>query len=367
MKAKITTAIFLSLLIIFSSLTILLPKSSISESENRVLQSFPEFSIQTLVSGEFGEKLEIYLCDHFFNRDIWISLKTLSERILLKNDVNNVYFMGEYLIERHTDSDIDNVRVQMNIEALQQFLNQNEDKNISVMIAPTTSYVMSDKLSNFAVGFDEKALLDDIKAICGDDFIDIADILKQNSDDYIYYKTDHHWTTFGAAIAYNEFAKANNLAEFNDELIKINDEFYGTVYSKVNDFFTSADDIYYFESAANVQVEYNFDGEIHSSMYDESALDTKDKYTYFLQGNNPITIIDTDANNDKVILVIKDSFAHCFVPFLADEYSKIIMIDYRYNNMSTSEIISDYEVSDILVLYNSISFATYESFINITG
>lgn len=365
MKAKITTAVFLCLIILFSSLTIALPKSKISESENRVLQAFPTLSIDTIISGEFGEDLEVYLSDHFFSRDTWISLKTLAERMLGKKDINGVYFIGAYLIERHTDSDISDKTLQTNLSALEKFLSQNEDINVNVLIAPTTSYVLSDKFSDFDTAFDEQALLDEIKALAGDKFIDVTDILKQAQDDYVYYKTDHHWTTYGAMLAYNEYAKENGLNQIYDELLKIDSDFYGTVHAKVNDFFTKPDDIYYWDTDLKVEIEYNLDGEIHDSMYEESALETKDKYTYFLNGNNAITTIKTEVDNDKVLLVIKDSFAHCFVPFLAGEYSEIIMIDYRYNNMSTKQIIEDYGVSDVLVLYNSISFATYESLVSI--
>ncbi len=365
MKIKITIATFLSLIILLSGLTILLPKSSISTTENRVLQAFPTLSIDSIISGEFGEELEVYLSDHFAFRDTWISLKTLAERALGKSDINGVYFADDYLIERHTDQDVDEKIIAQNLAALEKFLNQNEDKNISVLIAPTTSYVMSEKLPLFADGFDEQGLIDEIKKISGENFVDVTYVLKENSDEYIYYKTDHHWTLHGAFLAYNELANQIGLTEIEDEFIKIDEQFYGTVYSKVNDFFTKPDDMYAYNSDNEVKVEYNLDGEIFDTMYDETALETKDKYTYYLNGNNAITTIETVADNDKVLLVIKDSFAHCFTPFLTNDYSKIIMIDYRYLNLSTSQLMAEYGVTDVLVLYNSISFATYETVVNI--
>ena len=170
----------------------------------------------------------------------------------------------------------------------------------------------------------------------------------------MFYKTDHHWTTYGAYFAYENYCKALNLVPYKmDEYnIKVvSDSFYGTVFSKVNDMSVKPDEIVCFEKDRNLNIMYQ--GGMSDSLYNESYLEQKDKYSFFLNNiNDKIIIENKDINNSKVLLVAKDSYANCFIPFLTDYYEKIIVLDTRYYMYGVSGLIEKENVTDILLLFN---------------
>ena len=100
-------------------------------------------------------------------------------------------------------------------------------------------------------------------------------------------------------------------------------------------------------------------------LYDLSKLEEKDKYPVFLGGNNAYVDIKTSVKNGKTLLVIKDSYAHTFVPMLANHYERIIMLDYRYFNGSTKAVIEEEGVTDALVMYNTMNFVEDKNFIKV--
>ena len=106
---------------------------------------------------------------------------------------------------------------------------------------------------------------------------------------------------------------------------------------------------------SKVTVEY--DGTKHDSVYDESKLQTKDKYTVFFGGNYGEVVINTDSDSKKTLLVIKDSFANSMVPYLLDDYSRIIMVDLRYYRGNLQQEVEDNSVTDLLFLYEMSNFA----------
>ena len=89
------------------------------------------------------------------------------------------------------------------------------------------------------------------------------------------------------------------------------------------------------------------------SMYEEKYLNEKDKYSYFLDNNHAlITITNKSINNNKELLVIKDSYANSFIPMIAKHYEKIHVIDPRYYRLSISSYINENNISNVLFLYN---------------
>ena len=94
------------------------------------------------------------------------------------------------------------------------------------------------------------------------------------------------------------------------------------------------------------------------ALYDESFLSKRDKYSYFLGGNNALVTIRSSNPNGKHLLLVKDSYAHSMVPFFADEYESIHMVDLRYYNGKLSEYIPQEGITDVLVLYNTTTFTS---------
>ena len=183
-----------------------------------------------------------------------------------------------------------------------------------------------------------------------------------HADEYIYYKTDHHWTTLGAFYAYQAWAEAMGFEVPDLKDVKqtaVSEEFHGTVYSKLN-LDLSKDTMHRFElpsTPSKVEVTLDMASKM-DTMYNEKYLSMKDKYSYYLDGNHGLTEITSNGEGKGTLLIIKDSYAHCFAPFTVGNYKKVYMVDFRYFNMPISSFIEQYGITDVLVLYNAVTFAT---------
>lgn len=358
-------ASFLLMIGVGTVISILAPKKSFSSNENRFLQQMPEFSVETFFDGSFETDYETFVTDQFILRDQWIALKTNMERLLQKKDINGVYFgKDNYLMERHEASEVDEELMDKNIDRLSEFVRSaaellGEDQ-VRVMLVPTASEILTDKLPAFANGFDQLGVIEEVKQKLPEDcVVDVTQTLEDHADEYIYYKTDHHWTTLGAYYAYSQWAISAGFKPFAQEefeIVKASDDFYGTIASKVN-VQVEPDDIYLYEKFGNpsYEVEYN-QAEITNQLYEYDRLETKDQYTVFLNGNNALVKIQSENQNGRKLLVIKDSFSHCFVPFLVDHYEEVHMVDFRYFKMGISQYMEQEGITDVLVLYNVINF-----------
>lgn len=380
MKSKITVFIFLSILMGFSIASIIKKPASFSEQENRYLSQKPKFSVDSLINGKYAHKYEEYLADQFLARNSFITLKSITERLLLKQDMNGVYFgKDSYLIEKHDADKFETELASQNILRISSFINEASremgEEHVKLLAVPTASEILLDKLplfaspyaqSNYINAFDKYLTSESEKQL-----IDATSILSKHNDEYIFYKTDHHWTTLGAYYGYELFAESMKLLPLKIEDFKkteVSNSFYGTLEAKIN-ISVKPDTMYKFEPLDEFEYEVIYNGienDMVNSLYNEKALNTKDKYTYYLNGNNPLVQINTKANSktadkflqDKTILIIKDSFAHCFVPFIANHYQTTFMIDLRYFNMNIKEFINENAVDDILILYNTVNMAT---------
>lgn len=372
MKGKKRTIIFASLLISLSVLNIISPTKIFSDKENRYLQQFPKVNLEDIMSGEFSSDIETYVSDQFLGRDNWIGLKTLSQLAILKKDNGRVYFGNEdYLFDVYKG--IDEKQFNSNINSINKFLDKMKEYNdkavITTLLVPTKTEVLKEKLPPFAPVIDENKIVEKIGKELGDDIkiIDLTNPLKEHSDEYIYYRTDHHWTTNGAYYGYKEYMEQMGqqaLSKDQFSLNKVSSNFYGTSYRKANFYQGDPDDIYTY--IPNKPIDYNivYNNEVHSKeLYDEEFLDKTDQYSYFLGGDKALINIETSIKNDKTIAVIKDSFANSLIPFLAGHYNNIVVVDTRYYNGSISELMKEIESDEILLLYNIQNFANEKSFL----
>ncbi len=366
--SKCIVILFLLLVFGFTGATFAAPERTFSENENRMLATAPEFSWKTLFEGKFTSDYETYITDQFFLRDQWIQLKTLSEMAINKQDVNGVYIGKDgYLIERHETSKVDAEMLAKSLERLEEFTKKYAEKlgtdHVKIMLVPTASEILLDKLPMFATGFDQNGMLDSLyERLPEGTALDVRDMLMTHADEYIYYKTDHHWTTLGAFYAYQAWAEAMGFEVPDLKDVKqtaVSEEFHGTVYSKLN-LDLSKDTMHRFElpsTPSKVEVTLDMASKM-DTMYNEKYLSMKDKYSYYLDGNHGLTEITSNGEGKGTLLIIKDSYAHCFAPFTVGNYKKVYMVDFRYFNMPISSFIEQYGITDVLVLYNAVTFAT---------
>lgn len=358
-KDNITIVVLFVAVILFLSIgTIFAKDKAFSDNENRYLQETPKFSMDDVISGTYEKNFENYVNDQFLFRENWIQIKTKSKLATFSKDVAGVYLCKDgYYIEKITPQDVDQELYKKNVNEIKTFfdnLSKNiPKKNMSFMPVPTAGLILKDKLPRFASPFDENSAIDYGKTQLGDyNFIDIRGKMMNDANQYIYYKTDHHWTTKGAGIAYEQWSHSNNSLKNKDKVIlkKATDKFRGTLYSKVllNNAAYDEIDIYQDETKYKVMA----DGKKLKDIYDYSALDKKDKYAVFLGGNYGNVEITGGEKNGKTLLLVKDSFANSFVPYVAKDYENIVMVDLRYFRGNMTDYVEKNQVTDVLVLYN---------------
>ena len=359
MESKAIVITFCALLLALGSLFLCLPKAAFSENENRYLAVLPQFSGKALFSGAYTAGLDTYVADHFPLRDAWVSLKTYADLAAGKRDSNDVYIAEDgYLIEMFTQ--LDSARYAQNLAQVQSLLSQAEASGIrtSLLLVPTASHVLADKLPAETPEIQQQALFRQAEAQ-GLPLVDVSASLLAHEDEYLYYRTDHHWTSLGAYYAYGAWAEAaglpaRSLEEYSQVLLS--GDFYGTTFSKSGYYGAQPDEI----TAIFVDLPYTvvYNGtQRASSLYEPSHLARKDKYPVFLNGNQPVTKITGGAQNGRKLLIVKDSYANTFAQFAAADFQEVHLIDPRSYQASLLDYAAENGITDLLVLYNVKNFA----------
>ncbi len=327
-------------------------KKEFSENEFRYLTMFPEFSMDKLFKGIYREELENYTTDQFPFREEWVSLKTKIYKLSGQDMINDVYLAKDnYLINRFKN----NINQDKIINVLNEFQSNNPNLNIEILLSPTATSIYEEKLPKYNINKSEKDMINYYYKHLNFKTINIYNTLNKEKNNYeLFYKTDHHWTSYGAYFAYQEYCLNNNINYYNlDELniTKVSDTFLGTLYSKV---FTNKiyDDIYKI-NVNNYDVTLKYLDKTTNDFYQKKYLQEKDKYSYFLGPNEPIIeITNNKLDDNSELLIIKDSYANSFIPLIANHYQKIIVIDPRYYNLKISDYIKDHNIKNVLFLYN---------------
>ena len=349
---QLTTAILFCLFIAgFGVLHLALPDRDFSPTENRNLSQLPEFSWDTLVDGSFTADLEEYLSDQFPLRDDWMGMKARYEYLLGKREFHDVFLCGDTLISKIKDTS----RAEQNLAHIQKLL-EKTDKPVYLGLIPTAAEIWRDKLPEGAPVFDQRAYLEQAKAL-GANWVDMLGVLDAHSDEQIFYRTDHHWTSLGAYYGYTALLEATGVeVPPLGEGKTVSDSFLGTLYSTSGIHWLTPDTIEYYVFDDGVTVENGLNGAI-SGLYVESKLEEKDKYSSFLGGNNPLYIIrNPNATTDKKILVVRDSYTDSMAPFLSQTYREVHLVDLRYYRTSVATYAEMAEVDEIFICYSVENF-----------
>ncbi|MGN0621954.1 MAG: DHHW family protein [Porcipelethomonas sp.] len=365
-RRKTKTAV-LFLIIIFALPIILIfsKKEYFSPEENRSLEKFPEVSAENIRDKSFMDDVESYLSDHFPARLGFVRTKMNAERIAGKNCINGIYITDERLIERISEPDSE--ATENSVGAINNFA-EKCSADVFVSVVPTSAGIYREETGRFSPQLNQHAVITDIYKRFSSDVtaIDVFNPLSAASDEYIYYRNDHHWTSRGAYIAYKSIiAKLGFSAVSEDyyDIEHVTDDFKGTFYSKCLYDGVKADviDIYSCKNGFEAESVVMNDGAgetVADDIYFREFLSGNDKYCVFLGENRAFTDIKTNTENGKSIMVIKDSYANSFVPFLVQHYSRITVIDPRYVKGSLEDFADPDEYDQILFLYNASTFST---------
>lgn len=337
--------------------------TAFSDTENRMLQQKPVFSWADLADGRFMGNFGKYQTDQFIFRREWIRLQTAADRLLGKNKSGDVYLGEGQLLEEPSKL---SENVWKNLDAIGAFCRNQTGVKCYLMLVPDAASVQREKLPAYAPVADQAEQLEEIRSYLEKKEnpvteIPLYEMLREHREESLYYRTDHHWTTLGARYAYQSVAGQMGLpgAENGEEkkLYPVSDSFQGTLAARSG--YRVPDDtieVYWPDQEEELVVTYVQEQTKSASLYAAEKLKTRDKYGMFLNGNHPLTEIRTMASTGRKLLLIKDSYANCFVPFLTGDFEEIVLVDPRYYYDSAEKLMKQYGFTDVLFLYNLNTF-----------
>ena len=364
-RIKLSFIILLFAIMLIPGVILVVKKDrTFSELENRNLSVRPSFNISEILSGKTESDLTEFVTDQFPLRDFLMRISTEYKKTLRMKDVGGVYFGKHgFILDKLYDEKADFEGYKKNLSKLAEFMEDYKDLDPTFVLVPSPSSILSDYLPAFAENYDDYKFYSEAEKIIGDRFLNVRKAysdeydkeVKEGLTDSIYFKTDHHYTSYGAYIAYSEYCFYKGITPKTIEDFKLKDvsnEFYGTMYSKAADFTTKPDIISIPTiDEANIVVAGGTD-----KIYAYEALNRKDKYTIYFGGNYGVVEIKTGLNNGKRLLIIKDSYANSLIPYLTAEYEYIVMVDPRFYTGSVNAVMENGRVNEILIFYEMSNF-----------
>lgn len=362
-QEKLVGIIFILTLFLFLIINVIVPDREKSVQENRMLATKPKFRLSSLISGDYDEKFEAYMDDQFVGRDMWRKLKVTVDRIGGSRLENGVYIgTNGQLLEQIEVADENHLAT--NIKAIKSFSESQSKIPVRMMLVPDAANVLNHSLPALAKPEDQTQMFSMVRKDLGDsvEWIDVSTELNKHKTEKIYYKTDHHWTTLGAFYAFQAAAPSLGIeGDLSGKYVSyaVSDSFNGMLASKsgVNLGEKEQIDIYVpTEEDTDLIVDYVDEGKRSTSLYDSSKLKEKDQYTVFLGGNSSLLDIRTVSTSTKRLLLVKDSFANSFIPFLTPYYREIVVVDPRYYSGTIKDLMDSYRISEVLFLYSGNTF-----------
>lgn len=357
----------LSALVLFGGalINILAPKRTQIELENRKAAQFPALSVDGLLDGSWQTSFANWMQDQFLLRDQWINTQRATDEIVFQKVEEGGILLGKdhwmftklFTVDESTQKQLDK-----NIQAVSDFAAKYPGK-VTFLLAPSASVIYPENLPVGAPMVNEDAMLDEIFSQIGQnaDVLDLRDTFTANKQDYLYFKTDHHWTPNGAYLAYQQFCALKGLEPFDrsaHESVVVED-FQGTHYSATRLWNVENDSITYYPldnpmTIYRITGEAQYEAETTENLINTEKFETRDKYAAFLDGNNGYSVIE--GNGTGSILVVKDSYANSFIPYLTENYAKIGVIDFRNFKYGLDSTIEKEGYDQILILYNFQTF-----------
>ena len=365
MSAKLKNIIIVSLaaLYLFGAFAICLikPTSEYSTSERRELESFPELSIETLLSGKFMSKFEDYTLDQFPLRDSFRTWKSiLAFYVFGHMDNNDIYLHDGYAskLEYPVKEESINKATGIFESIYNSYLKDTNCKPYFSLI-PDKNYFMAEDSGHLALDYEHMTdLLKEKTSYM--EYIDITGLLELSD----YYKTDTHWRNeciYDVADALASAMGTELKAEY--EKAELDNEFYGVYYGQ-SALPLSSETIYYMtnETLSNVKV-FDHENNKEISVFDMNKAFGNDPYEMFLSGSlSLITIENPNATTDKELIIFRDSFGSSITPYLIEGYEKITLVDIRYLSSKMLHMFIEFDDQDVLFLYSTLVLNNAEIF-----
>lgn len=340
-------------------LHIFIPDNQFSPDENRVLASFPSLSIDSILDGSASKSLSKYIQDQFPFRTSFIELRAKVERLEGKSLVNSSYILDDKIVKQFLLEDT--ARLEKNAQKVEEFAAK-LDVPVDLILIPTAAFILEDELPKNHIDTNQADLINMVQSTTNNvNLIRVEQKLSESSF-YPYYKTDHHLTIQGTGLVYSAYKEHLGFNKKDYLYETVGSGFKGTLSSKSGAFWIEGDDISKIANPSNttnnIEVVISEDSlkNTYNSVYFTENLNSKDMYTYYLDGNHSLVEINTHQEEKQDILIIRDSYGHTLAPYLIEDYNKITLIDLRYYKGGISELAKSFD--RVLVFYGLESFAT---------
>ncbi len=375
MKNKLVISVFLGMIAVFIAVLSLPADTESVAKENRAMSEFPEFNKETVFSGEFASGVESFIGDHIGLRSFLTGLsKGIDNLKGYTPDTGKIVStnkdIGTGTTQKQTLLAVDNSVMEMFIrnkdyeQIYTDTINHYAQKlpeNIRLfnMIVPTQLEFQEsiyknlqdsqkDAIDTINQGLDERVIA-----------VDAYGALEEHKDEYIYFRSDHHWTQLGAYYGYEQFMEQSGGVSVNKDDFEKNEiyKFLGYLYDKVelNEIASMPDTIEWYDvddkGLITTQMHsISADGEdtlYNGVMYDRTMRD----YRFFFGSDHPVVEMTNDEIPDgKTIVLLKDSYANVLSPWLVKSYHKVILVDPRIYEGSFQTVIDKFNPDDVMII-----------------
>ncbi len=336
------------------------PKKAFSELEKRYLAEPPVLTWDSIASGEFSREVETYMADHLPGRDFFVGLNAYANLLTGRQGAADIYVTTD---GRLVEAPVlwNEAAVQKNMQAINLFA-QSTGAKVSMMVVPSAGWTLQDTIAHPGTAYQDDTWIQSIysQADAAISTIDIGALYGSYTDPgSLYYRTDHHWTSRGAHLAYEAFCQAAGIPYKTADQFAIQTVtgFQGSIYSRSALWLTPAENLELWQGSPSLTVSNADAPGTHSGPFYMDRLKELDKYTVFLDGNHPLVRLHNPEGSGK-LLVVRDSFANCLGAFLAESYEEVILVDLRYYKQPVSQLLQDENIENVLVCYSLSNFLT---------
>ena len=393
----VNIVVFCILLLAGGVASLAMKKEKVSVMENRTLASFPEYSDSMLWSGKYFRKINEYYADNFPLRDQWMSVSNKFRNIIGFKSSEITIYSGvdnpeanekpDTLVDKINDGPLpDDGAVGEKkkgvfvfksrafemfgggpgigktyadvINSYNQLLSPQGIQVYNLIIPVALEFELTEKYAKM-----QKPNRPAIENIYNSEDANIKkvwaiDSIRQHRNEYIYFNTDHHWTSLGAYYAYKAFCVQAGLTPVNIDTVafKVKPSFLGSLYRLTRDpsLEKNPDSVRYFlfKDSVSFYIGSNQIGSwSKSKMYGEGAKGSN-SYSVFLQGDLPIVKMETQHKNGRKIAIVKESYGNAFAPFLINNYEKVIVVDQRYYTGDFIKMLKAEGINELLFINN---------------
>ena len=368
-KGRLTTGIFCLFLAGLLAWHIALPDRARSETENRTLAQFPDFSWETLKNGSFTAGMEDYFADQFPLRDDWTGLKARCEQMLGKREFNGVYLCGDTLIAKVDEPD--RLQAEKNLDYVKRFGEASHGRVLLGLI-PSAAEVWKDRLPQGAPSFDQAAFIQNAAEKTGLPTVDLLGALTEHAGEPIYYRTDHHWNNIGSYRGYREAAALLGCTDLLEplETARVDNHFSGSkaLLTGAQEQFFEPMDLYRF-AFPNMSV--TIAGEPADDYGRQDAALSGQiagaSYSGIYGNDDGEIILDTGTAGRGNLLMIGESYDNAILKLIAAHFDRVYSVDLRSYEQDMgkpfrmAEYLREHDITKVLWI-GSLMFYTSDVF-----